>query len=148
MNIKERLTQDMKEAMKAQEKFKLATVRLALAAIKQVEVDTRKILEEKDFIDILQKMLKQRKESIRQYEAAGRQDLADVEKAESDVLNTYLPTPLGDAEIRAMITAAIQETQASGIKDMGKVVGLLKPKLAGVADMGQVSQWVKESLGA
>ncbi len=148
MNIKEQLTHDMKEAMRAQEKFRLLVIRSALAAIKQIEVDTRTVLDDGALVGVIQKMLKQRKESIKQYEAAQRQDLADVEHAESEILNHYLPAQMDQAAVKALITQAIANTQAHGVKDMGKVMAAVKPKLAGVADMGQVSQWIKEALSA
>lgn len=136
----------MKSAMRSGEKERLATIRLILAAIKQVEVDTRKELNDPDIVAILDKMGKQRRESIDQFEKANRQDLADKEKAELEIINGYLPTPLSDAEISAALEKALQETSASSMKDMGAVMALLKPQLQGRADMGKVSKLIKARL--
>ena len=144
--LKERITEDMKSAMRAHETARLSTIRLLLAAIKQREVDERKALADADVVAIVDKMIKQRKDSIAQFEAGKRQDLADAERAEIGVLSGYLPAQLGDAEIDAAIGAAIAETGAAGAAGMGKVMGVLKAKLAGRADMSAVSAKVKSKL--
>jgi uncharacterized protein len=136
----------MKAAMRAKDSARLSTVRLLLAAMKQKEVDERVELSDADVLAIIEKMIKQRRESIAQFEKASRQDLADKEKAEVDVLSAYLPQKMGEAEIAQAVAAAISESGASGIKDMGKVMALLKPRLAGRADMGAVSSLVKAKL--
>jgi hypothetical protein len=144
--LKERITEDMKSAMRAHETARLSTIRLLLAAVKQREVDDRKVLADSDVVAIVDKMIKQRKDSIAQFEAGKRQDLADAERAEIGVLSGYLPAQLGDAEIDAAIGAAIAETGAAGAAGMGKVMGVLKAKLAGRADMSAVSAKVKSKL--
>ena len=144
--LKQRLTDDMKAAMKAGDKHGLGVIRLMLAAIKQREVDERIELDDAQVLAALDKMVKQRRDSVSQYEAAGRTDLADVEKSEIVVIERYLPAKLGEADIVAAIDAAIAETGASGPADIGKLMGALKPKLAGQADMGQVSKLVKQRL--
>lgn len=144
--LKQAITDDMKSAMKAGEKERLGTIRLILSAIKQQEVDSRKDLEDSDIIAILDKMSKQRRESIDQYEKAGRDDLAGKEKAELEIIQTYLPSQLGDDEIAAMIDEAIKATGAEAMKDMGKVMGILKPKMQGRADMAAVSAQIKSRL--
>jgi uncharacterized protein YqeY len=136
----------MKTAMRARDGARLSTVRLLLAAIKQKEVDERIELTDADVLAILEKMIKQRRESIAQFEKASRQDLADKEKAEIEVLSAYLPQKMSDAEVQQAVAGAISESGASGIKDMGKVMALLKPRLAGRADMGAVSGLVKSKL--
>jgi uncharacterized protein YqeY len=136
----------MKAAMRAKDAARLSTVRLALAAIKQREVDTRTELGDAEVVAVIEKMLKQRRESIAQFEQAGRKDLADVEKAELAVLAAYLPQQMGDAELDQAVAAAIGESGASGVKEMGKVMALLKTRLAGKADMGKVSNLVKTKL--
>ena len=136
----------MKAAMRAKDAARLSTVRLLLAAMKQREVDERVELADPDVVGIVEKMIKQRRESIAQFEKASRQDLVDKEKAEIGVLSGYLPQKLGDAEVAQAVAAAIAESGASGIKDMGKVMALLKPRLAGRADMGAVSGLVKAKL--
>jgi uncharacterized protein len=146
MPLKQRITEDMKAAMRAKDQPRLSAVRLLLAAMKQKEVDERVELTDVDVLSIIEKMLKQRRESIAQYESAGRMDLADVEKFESGVLSQYLPQQLGDAEVAEAVAAAIAESGAAGPKDMGKVMALLKPRLAGRADMGKVSGLVKSRL--
>lgn len=146
MSMKQQLTEDMKAAMKAGEKHKLGVIRLINAAIKQREVDERIELEDTAVIAVLDKMVKQRKDSVSQYEAANREDLAEIERAEIVVIEAYLPAKMGEAEIVAAIQAAIAETGASGPADMGKLMGALKPKLAGQADMGLVSKLVKQQL--
>ncbi len=144
--IKARLTNDMKSAMRSGDKDTLGTLRLALAAIKQIEVDTRKDLDNPTVLSVLDKMIKQRRESIQHFEKAGRDELAAKEHQEIEVLQTYLPEQLPAQEIETLITEAITQTGAGSIRDMGKVMGQLKPKLQGRADMGAVSQKVKERL--
>lgn len=146
MSMKQQLTDDMKAAMKAGEKHKLGVIRLINAAIKQREVDERIELDDTAVIAVLDKMVKQRKDSVSQFEAANREDLAEIERAEIVVIEAYLPAKMGEAEIVAAIQAAIAETGASGPADMGKLMGALKPKLAGQADMGLVSKLVKQAL--
>ena len=147
MSLKQQLTDDMKAAMKAGEKERLATIRLIHAALKQKEVDERIELTDAVVLAVLEKMLKQRKDSISQYEAAGRDDLAAVEKAEMAIIQAYLPAQLSETEIDAAIQAAIAEANAgTGPAAMGKVMGVLKPRLAGKADMGLVSQRLKAAL--
>ena len=147
MSLKQQLTDDMKAAMKAGEKDRLATIRLINAALKQKEVDERIALDDAAVLAVLEKMVKQRKDSISQYEGAGRDDLAAVEKAEMAIIQAYLPAQLSEAEIDAAIQAAIGEANAgTGPAAMGKVMGVLKPKLAGKADMGLVSQRLKAAL--
>jgi uncharacterized protein YqeY len=136
----------MKAAMRAKDAARLSTVRLALAAIKQREVDTRTELGDAEVVAVIEKMLKQRRESIAQFEQAGRKDLADVEKAELAVLAAYLPQQMGDAALDQAVAAAVAESGAAGVKDMGKVMALLKSRLAGKADMGKVSSLVKTRL--
>jgi len=136
----------MKAAMRAKDSARLSTVRLLLAAMKQKEVDDRIELTDPDVVGIIEKMIKQRRESIAQFEKAARRDLADKEKAEIEVLSGYLPQKLSDAEVAQAVAAAIAESGASGIKDMGRVMALLKPRLAGRADMGGVSSLVKTKL--
>ena len=147
MTLKERIQEDMKAAMRAKDAARLSAVRLLLAAMKQKEVDERIELADADVLGIIEKMVKQRRESIAQYEKAARRDLADVEKFEIGVLSAYLPQQMGDAEVAQAIAAAVSESGASGVKDMGKVMALLKPRLAGRADMGKVSGLVKAKLG-
>ncbi|WNH54453.1 GatB/YqeY domain-containing protein [Stenotrophomonas oahuensis] len=147
MSMKQQLTDDMKAAMKAGEKHKLGVIRLINAAIKQKEVDERIELDDAAVIAVLDKMVKQRKDSITQYDAANRDDLAQIERDELVVIEAYLPAKMGEAEIVAAIQAAIAETGAAGPADMGKLMGALKPKLAGQADMGLVSKLVKQQLG-
>ncbi len=146
MSLKQRLTDDMKTAMKAGEKERLGTIRLINAAIKQREVDERVQLDDAQVLAVLEKMVKQRKDSVTQYEAAGREDLAVIERAEIAVIEQYLPEKLGEAEILAAIDAAMVETGASAPADMGKLMGVLKPRLAGQADMGLVSKLIKARL--
>lgn len=146
MSMKQQLTEDMKAAMKAGEKHKLGVIRLINAAIKQREVDERIELDDTAVIAVLDKMVKQRKDSVSQFEAANREDLAEIERAEIVVIEAYLPAKMGEAEIVAAIQAAIAETGASSPADMGKLMGALKPKLAGQADMGLVSKLVKQLL--
>lgn len=146
MSLKQRLTDDMKTAMKSRDKARLGVIRLVNAAIKQREVDERIELDDTAVLAVLEKMVKQRKDSVSQYDAAGRDDLAAIERAEIVVIEDYLPAKLGEAEVLAEIDAAIAATGASGPADMGKLMGVLKPKLAGRADMGQVSALVKRRL--
>lgn len=146
MSLKQKLTEDMKAAMKAGQKDTLAVIRLINAAIKQKEVDERVELDDAAVIAVLDKMVKQRKDSITQYEAANRADLAEIEKAEMAVIETYLPAKMDEAAIVAAIEAAKAQTGAAGPADMGKLMGVLKPMLAGQADMGLVSKLVKAAL--
>jgi len=146
MSLRQQITDDMKTAMRAKDAARLSAIRLLLAAMKQREVDERIELSDADVIAIIEKMNKQRRDSISQYEAAGRQDLADVEKFEMSVLAAYMPQQLGEAEVMAAVVEAIAAVGAVGPQDMGKVMGLLKPKLAGVADMGRVSALIKAQL--
>ena len=146
MSLKQRLTDDMKAAMKAGEKERLGVIRLVNAAIKQKEVDERVELDDAAVLAVLEKMVKQRKDSVSQYEAANREDLAAIERAEIVVIEAYLPAKLDEAAILAAIDAAIAQTGAAGPADMGKLMGVLKPALAGQADMGQVSALVKKRL--
>lgn len=146
--LKERLLADMKSAMKSGEKQRLGVIRLVLAAIKQREVDERIVLDDSQILTVLDKMVKQRRESISQYQAAGRMDLADAESAEIEVIRAYLPQPLSEAEMDNLVREAITETGAAGIGDMGKVMGILKARMQGRADMGKVSAMVKQLLDA
>jgi uncharacterized protein YqeY len=145
--LKERITEDMKAAMRASEKERLSTIRMVLAAIKQREVDERIVLDDAQVIAVLEKMVKQRKESIAQFELGHRQDLADKEKSEITLLQAYLPAQLSDSEVDAIIKDAIASTGAASVKDMGKVMGVVKAKAAGKADMGAVSARIKAALG-
>ena len=146
MSLKARITEDMKSAMKAKETARLSAIRLLLAAIKQKEVDERIELDEAAVNAVIEKLVKQRKDSVTQYEAANRQDLADVEKAEIAILAAYLPEKMGSAETAAAVAAAVAETGAKGPADMGKLMAVLKPRLAGKADMAEVSKLVKAAL--
>ena len=146
MSLRQRVNDDMKAALKAGEKSRLAALRLLLAAMKQKEVDERVTLDDAGVIAVIEKMLKQRRDSITQYEAAKRQDLADAEKFEVEVLSAYMPQGLSEAEVAAAVAAAVAESGAAGPADMGKVMALVKPRLAGRADMGLVSRLVKERL--
>jgi len=146
MALKERITEDMKAAMRAKESARLSAIRLLLAAMKQKEVDERVQLDDAAVIAIVEKLIKQRRESVAQYEAAGRNDLAAGEKFEIEVLSAYLPQRMSEAEVAQAIQAAIAESGAASAKDMGKVMGLLKARLAGRADMSQVSALVKAKL--
>ncbi|HEY7872612.1 MAG TPA: GatB/YqeY domain-containing protein [Rudaea sp.] len=148
MSLKIKLTDDMKAAMKGGDKDRLGTIRLINAAIKQREVDERIQLDDAQVLAILEKMLKQRRDSITQFEAAARNDLADKEKAEVAVIQAYLPAQMTPAEVDAAIAAAIAESGATGSKDMGKVMGLVKPKVAGRTDMGKLSEVIKARLAA
>ena len=146
MPLREKLNDDIKTAMKAREQDKLAALRLMLAAVKQREVDERITLDDAGVISVVEKMIKQRRDSIAQYEKAARQDLADKEKFEIGVIEAYLPQQLSQAEIDSIIDDGIQSTGAKSAADMGKVMGVVKPKLAGRADMGKVSGLVKAKL--
>jgi uncharacterized protein YqeY len=146
MSLKTIIIQDMKVAMKARETARLGAIRLLLAAIKQREIDDRVELDDAGVLAVIDKMLKQRRDSIGQYEAASRQDLADAEKFEVDVLSGYMPQALSPAEIQAAVNEAVAASGATGMQDMGKVMAVLKPKLAGRADMSQVSGLVKTAL--
>jgi uncharacterized protein YqeY len=146
MSLKEHISEDMKTAMRAKDSGRLATIRLINAAIKQKEVDERIELNDDQVLSVIEKMIKQRKDSISQFEAGGRQDLADIEKAELVVLNAYMPAQMSEAEVQAEVTAAVAAVGAAGPQDMGKVMGVLKPKLAGRADMTAVSAMVKAAL--
>ena len=146
MSLKEKLSEDMKAAMRGKESEKLATIRLINAAIKQREVDERVELGDDQVLSVIEKMIKQRKDSITQFEAGGRQDLADKEKSEITVLAAYMPAQMSDAEVQAEVAAAVVQSGASGPQDMGKVMAVLKPKLAGRADMTAVSGLVKAAL--
>ena len=146
MSLKERINDDMKAAMRAGETGKRDAIRLLLAAIKQKEVDERIVLDDTAIVAVIDKMLKQRRDSIAQYEAAARHDLADVEKFEAELLTAYMPAGLTAEEIATAIAGAISESGAAGPGDMGKVMAILKPKLAGRADMTEVSKQVKVAL--
>jgi uncharacterized protein len=148
MALKERITEDMKTALRAGEKERLATIRLALAAIKQREVDERISLDDTQVLSVLEKMIRQRREAIAQFESGGRADLVAKETAEIKVLQHYLPAQLSDAEIDALIGAAIATSGAASMKDMGKVMGLVKPQVQGRADMGAVSARIKQKLSS
>ncbi|WP_434144187.1 GatB/YqeY domain-containing protein [Photobacterium leiognathi] len=147
MTLIERLKDEQKAAMKAKDKPRLGAIRLALSAIKQREVDEKITLNDDDVLAVLTKMVKQRRDSVAQYEAAGRQDLADVEHAEISVLAEFMPQPLTKEEISALMDEAIAATGAASMQDMGKVMGVLKPQIQGRADMGIVSKLVKTKLG-
>lgn len=146
MSLRQKITDDMKAAMRAKDTARLSAIRLLLAAIKQREVDERVDLSDADIVTIIEKMNKQRRDSISQYEAAQRQDLADVEKFEMSVLAEYMPRQLDEAEIAAAVDEAIAAVGAKGPQDMGRVMGYIKPKLAGVADMSRVSALIKARL--
>ena len=146
MTLKARITEDMKDAMRAHDAARLSTIRMLLAAIKQREIDERIELGDADVLGVIEKMVKQRKDSIVQFEAGKREDLAAKERAEIDVLHGYLPAQASDAEIDAEIAAALAATGAAGMAGMGKVMAVLKPRLAGRADMGAVSARVKAKL--
>ena len=148
MSLKARITDDMKTAMRAKEAARLGTIRLLLAAIKQKEIDERIELDDAAVCSIVEKLIKQRRDSISQFQAAGRDDLVAAEQAELVVLQAYLPEPLSVAEVEAAVAAAIAESGAASARDMGKIMGLLKPRLAGRADMGQVSALIKARLAS
>jgi uncharacterized protein len=146
MALKDQITEDMKNAMRAKEAGRLATIRLILSEIKRKEVDEQISVSDEQTVAIIEKMIKQRKDSITQFEAGGRPDLADIEKAELVVLSAYMPAGLSDEEIAAEVAAAVAASGAAGPQDMGKVMGIVKPKLAGRADMTVVSALVKKAL--
>jgi uncharacterized protein YqeY len=146
MTLKHQLTEDMKNAMRSGEKHRLGVIRLMLAAIKQREVDERIELDDAQILVVLEKMLKQRRDSVSQFDAAGREDLSAIERSEMEVIETYLPTKLDDAEIEALVDASIRETGASSPRDMGKVVAAVKEKAGGRADMAVVSGKIKAKL--
>jgi uncharacterized protein YqeY len=148
MALKDRITEDMKAAMRAGEKDRLGTIRLILAAIKQREVDERIVLEDPQVFAVLEKMVKQRKESITQFESGGRADLVAKERAELAIVQAYLPSQLSDAELDALIAEAVASTGAASIKDMGKVMGVVKAKAQGRADMSAVSARIKQKLSS
>jgi len=147
-SLRDKIQEDMKNALRAGEKDKLATIRLILAAIKQREVDERIVLNDEQTLAVLDKMIKQRRESIAQFNAAKRDDLTAIEQAEIDVIKLYLPPQLSDSEVEKIIDAAIQETGATTARDMGKIMGILKPLIQGRADIGAVSSKVKERLSS
>ena len=146
MSLKVQINEDMKSAMRAKDAQRLSAIRLLMAAVKQREVDERKDLADDEVIAVIDKMIKQRRESIAQYEKAARNDLADAEKFELDVLQAYMPQQLSDAEIEAEVVAALTQSGAQAMRDMGKVMAILKPKLAGRADMAAVSAKIKAKL--
>ena len=147
MSLKDRIQEDMKAAMRSGEKERLGTIRLILAAIKQREVDERITLDDAQVLAVLEKMIKQRREAIVQFQSGGRSDLVAKETAEVGVLQGYLPAQMSDAELDALIAEAIRTTGATSVKDMGKVMGFVKPKAQGRADMGAVSARIKQKLG-
>ena len=147
MTLRDQITQDMKESMKSGAKDRLAVIRLMLAAIKQKEVDERITLDDAQVLAVLEKMLKQRRESVVQFQQGGRSDLVQKEEAEIKVIQAYLPAQLDEKELDQLIAAAVAETGAASMKDMGKVMGVLKPKVAGKADMSAVSARIKAKLG-
>ena len=146
MSLKARITDDMKAAMRAGEKERLGAIRLILAALKQREVDERIVLDDAQILAILEKMLKQRRDSIEQYSIANREDLAAVERAEVAVIQAYMPAPLSSEELDRIVAKAIADSGATSAREMGKVVGLVKPLVAGRADMGQISELIKARL--
>jgi len=148
MPLKTRINDDVKVAMRGGDARRRDALRLLLAALKQREVDERKELSDADVVAVIEKMIKQRRDSIAQFEQGGRQDLADAEKFEIEVLQAYMPQAMSETEIEGVVTAAMQESGAKGMVDMGKVMALLKPRLAGRADMGKVSALVKAKLAA
>jgi uncharacterized protein YqeY len=147
MSLKDKITQDMKDAMKSGDKDRLGVIRLILAALKQKEVDERIVLDDAQVLAILDKMLKQRRESVAQFAQGNRQDLVDKEEAEIKVIQGYMPAQLSEAELDKLVAEAVAESGAASIKDMGKVMGILKPKVAGKADMSAVSARIKAKLG-
>ena len=146
MSLKDQITKDMKNAMRAKDVARLGAIRLLLAAIKQREVDERIVVDDAGVIATVEKMMKQRKDSISQFEKAGRDDLVAIEAGEMAILQAYLPAQLSDTEVEAAVAAAVSATGAAGPQDMGKVIGALKAQLAGKADMGKVSALVKAAL--
>ncbi len=146
MSLKNRITEDMKTAMRARDTARLGAIRLLLAAIKQIEVDQRIEPDDTVIIGIIEKMIKQRKDSISQFQGAGRQDLVDAERFEVEVISAYMPQPLSAAEVAAIMMAAVAESGARSMQEMGRVMAIVKPQLAGRADMGQVSAAIKAKL--
>lgn len=144
--LKQQLTEAMKDAMRAKDKARLGTIRMALAEIKRVEVDERIDPDDARVLGIIEKMIKQRRDAAKQFHDAGRQELADVENAEITILESFMPAPLSEAEIIAIIDQAMTDTGASGMQDMGKVMNIVRPQVAGRADMGAISQQVKQRL--
>lgn len=147
MSLKLQISEDMKNAMRAKDSVRLGAIRLLLSAIKQREVDERIELDDSNVIAVIEKMLKQRRDSIAAYESANRTDLADVEKFEVTVLQTYLPQQLTEVEIKVILEKVVTDTGAEGVKDMGKVMAAIKPLVAGKADMGKISGLIKTRLG-
>jgi hypothetical protein len=147
MSLKAQIQEDMKAALRAGEKVRLGTIRMLIAAVQQREIDDRRELTDADVLQIVDKLIKQRREAAGQFAAAGRTDLETKELSEADILAAYLPAQLGDAEIQSMIDAAISEAGATGIREMGKVMNVLRPKVQGRADMARVSALVKARLG-
>ncbi len=147
-SLKVTIQNAMKDAMRAKAKVRLGVIRLIMAAVKQREIDERIELDDEQIVLVIDKMMKQRRESISQFDAAGRDDLSAVEHGELEILQTFMPEPLSDEEIRSMVQKAMTDTGASSIKDMGKVMGLIKPQAQGKADMGIVSKMIKEQLSA
>ena len=147
MSLKVKITEDMKEAMRAKDVVRLGTIRLLQSAIKQREVDERIELTDPDVMAVIEKMLKQRRDSIEAYESAARQDLADAEKAEVVILQSYLPQALSDAEVSSILDAAIKAANATSIKEIGQVMAIVKPQVVGRADMGKLSVLIKQKLG-
>ena len=145
--LMEHIKSDMKDAMRAKETVRLGAIRMLLAALKKHEIDTQTTLDDSGILKIIQKQIKQRHDSITQFTAAGRTELAEKEQQELDVLKAYLPAQLSEAEVQALVTQAITQTGANSMKDMGKVMGILKPQLDGKADMGLVSKLIKSALG-
>lgn len=148
MSVKTRLTEDMKQALRSGDKGRLSVVRMALAAIQQREVDERIELDDAALVSVIEKLVKQRQDSVEQYRAGGRDDLADKEQAEIEVLKTYLPEPLSEAELASLLEEAIEKTGADSMKDMGRVMGYIKARAAGRADMSVISARVRARLGA
>ncbi|RMH40216.1 MAG: GatB/YqeY domain-containing protein [Gammaproteobacteria bacterium] len=146
MMLSERIKEDMKSAMRAKDKVRLGAIRMILSAFKQYEVDEQAPVTDEVALKLLDKMLKQRRDSVAQYEQAGREDLAEKERAEMAVIQSYLPAPLSSEELEQLIDAAISETGAETVRDMGRVMNVLRPKIQGRADMGQVGQLVKQKL--
>ncbi|KIL41705.1 aspartyl-tRNA amidotransferase [Gordoniibacillus kamchatkensis] len=146
MSLSERLNEDMKQAMKTQDKFKLSVIRMVRAAIKNIEIDTKRTLDDNEVLDVLGREIKQRKDSLQEFEKAGRDDLAETVKAEIAVLNEYMPQQLTEEEVKAIVQQTIQETGASSKADMGKVMGALMPKVKGRADGKLVNQLVQQLL--
>ena len=148
MSLVETIRNAQKDAMRAKEKVRLGTIRMALAAVKQLEIDGQKTLNDEEVLAVLTKMVKQRRDAISQFESAGRTDLAEVEYAEINVLEDFLPQQLSEEEIASLVAEAVEASGAASMQDMGKVMGILKPKIQGRADMGKVSQLVKANLTA